>query len=210
MSSAPDPGPPPSPDWVSRGAEKLRAALDAFALDVTGLVAADLGCSTGGFTDCLLRAGAKHVFAVDTAYGQFAWRLRQDPRVTLMERTNALHVTPPGPVDLVVIDLGWTRQRLALPAARRWLPPGGAGRIITLVKPHYEIDKTELKRLGHRGVLPGPVALEVVERVQAEIPALGFTLLGTTPSPLRGNSGNAEWLALLAPSAPVTPTPGLP
>lgn len=195
----------PEPPWASRGAEKLRAALDAFALDVRGLIVADLGCSTGGFTDCLLRAGASRVCAVDTAYGQFAWRLRHDPRVTLLERTNALHVAPPELVDLVVIDLGWTRQRLALPAAGRWLRPGGDGRIITLVKPHYEIDKAELKRLGHRGVLPEPVSQAVFQRTLDEVPGFGFAVMGSIPSPIRGNSGNAEWLALLAARAPGVP-----
>jgi 23S rRNA (cytidine1920-2'-O)/16S rRNA (cytidine1409-2'-O)-methyltransferase len=112
--------------FVSRGGLKLRHALGEFGIDPAGLTCADLGCSTGGFTDCLLRAGAARVYAVDTAYGELAWSVRTDPRVRVMERTNALHAEPPeGGVDLVVIDLGWTKQALAVPAALRWLKPGG-------------------------------------------------------------------------------------
>lgn len=168
----------PNPDpFVSRGGLKLAAALDAFGLDPRGLRCADLGCNVGGFTDCLLQRGAAHVFAVDTSYGTLAWKLRNDPRVTVLERRNALHLDPRSALDaaasdagnhacdLVVIDLGWTRQRLALPAAIRWLrvprpdaddraddraedrlagcspsPRPAAPRIITLIKPHYEHD----------------------------------------------------------------------
>ncbi|NJO55814.1 MAG: hypothetical protein HC834_05040 [Rhodospirillales bacterium] len=144
--------------YVSRGGLKLAAALEAIPLSVQGLTCADLGCSTGGFTDCLLQQGAARVYSVDTAYGQFAWKLRQDKRVTLLERTNALHMNPWKPerrckgladfagVDWVVIDLGWTKQKLAIPAAVRWLRQDDAGDavanpsrgIITLIKPQYE------------------------------------------------------------------------
>jgi predicted rRNA methylase YqxC with S4 and FtsJ domains len=109
------------PTYVSRGGQKLRHAIAEFGLDVTGLVCADLGCSTGGFTDCLLQHGASKVFAVDTAYGQLAWKLRKDPRVVVMERSNALHTKPAEEVDLVVVDLGWTTQRQLLPIAASWL-----------------------------------------------------------------------------------------
>jgi 23S rRNA (cytidine1920-2'-O)/16S rRNA (cytidine1409-2'-O)-methyltransferase len=198
--------------YVSRGGLKLRHALDAFHLDVAGLRCADLGASTGGFTDCLLQAGAAHVISVDTAYGQFAWKLRNDPRVTLLERSNALHVLPPEPVDLVVIDLGWTPQRLAIPAALRWLRPGGAGggggggRIISLVKPHYELDADESRRLLRDGVLPDADAERTVERVLASMSSLGAGVLASTRSPIEGSKGksrgNAEWLVLLRPSPP--------
>ena len=124
----------PECPYVSRGGLKLRHALDAFRIDVSGLECADLGCSTGGFTDCLLQCGAKSVVAVDTAYGQLAWKLRKDPHVIVRERENALHAPPPsGGVDLVVVDLGWTPQKLLIPAALKWLRPGG--KIITLIKP---------------------------------------------------------------------------
>ncbi|MDX2148723.1 MAG: SAM-dependent methyltransferase [Planctomycetota bacterium] len=123
--------------FVSRGGVKLRHALDAFTIDARGLVCADLGASTGGFTDCLLQAGVARVHALDTAYGELAWKLRNDPRVVVRERTNALYAEPPAEgVALVVVDLGWTPQRLVVPAALRWLAPGG--RIISLIKPHYE------------------------------------------------------------------------
>src|SRR6185295_13774631 len=103
---------------------KLAHALAEFHLDVRALACADFGCNVGGFTDCLLRAGATSVIAVDTGYGMLAWTLRNDPRVTVMERTNALHASPPDdPVDLVAVDMGWTPQRHAIPAAIRWIKP---------------------------------------------------------------------------------------
>lgn len=187
-------------NYASRGGEKLRHALDHFHIDPAGLVCADLGASTGGFTDCLLRAGAARVYAVDTAYGQLAWKLRNDPRVVVMERTNALHAEPPADgVDLAVIDLGWTRQSLAVPAAVRWLRPGG--RIITLIKPHYEIDRADFARLARHGVLPDDEAERIVNQVVHGLRAAGHAVAALTRSPVRGGSkrstGNAEWLALI-------------
>jgi len=207
-----DPGPervpePDAPAFVSRGGLKLLHALDAFALDVSGLIAADFGCSTGGFTDCLLQRGAARVHAIDTAYGELAWKLRQDPRVTVHERSNALHLEPPdmvterGGVDLVVIDLGWTKQAKALPAAARWLKPGGA--VVSLVKPHYEATKDELPE---GAVLDTALAQRIAERVRDEIPEMGFEVLDFTKSPVLGGAvgkrrkrkgkGNPEWLVL--------------
>lgn len=189
----------PLHSYVSRGGLKLRHALDHFALDIAGWRGADLGASTGGFTDCLLRAGAVHVVSVDTAYGQFAWRLRNDPRVTLLERTNALHVEPVELVDIVVMDLGWTPQRLAVPAALRWLHDHG--RIVTLIKPHYELRPEERRELLTAGVLEEGDAAAVAERVMGELPSLGVRVLGATASPIEGSKGkargNREWLALL-------------
>ena len=185
----------PTNPYVSRGGLKLRHALTEFGVDPSGLVCADLGASTGGFTDCLLQAGAARVYSVDTAYGEFAWKLRNDPRVTLMERTNALHATPPADgVDLVVVDLGWTPQRLLVPAALAWLKPGG--RIISLIKPHYE--DPERARSSPRGVLGDEDAQAITQRVVGELPALGVA--GLARSPVLGGSkgkGNAEWLVLL-------------
>ncbi|CAG0999243.1 16S/23S rRNA (cytidine-2'-O)-methyltransferase TlyA [Phycisphaerales bacterium] len=184
--------------YVSRGGLKLRHALDEFRIDPAGLTCADLGASTGGFTDCLLQAGAARVFAVDTAYGEFAWKLRNDPRVTLMERTNALHAAPVERVDLVVLDLGWTPQRLAIPEAMRWLKPDG--RVITLIKPHYE-HKVRGGELPRGGVLEEALAAEIARQVTTDLPALGVRVLGITKSPIAGGAkarGNAEWLALLA------------
>ena len=209
------PGSPNQPDdpaarYVSRGALKLEHALREFGVDPAGLVCVDMGCSTGGFTDCLLRHGAARVYSVDTAYGQLAWKLRSDERVVVMERTNALHAEPPGDVragggvDLVVIDLGWTRQDKAVPAALRWVKPDG--RVITLIKPHYEADRSAL---GGGGVLADDDAERVACTVRDAMPALGADVLGFVESPILGGAvsgkrkrrggGNREWLALLAP-----------
>lgn len=194
--------------FVSRAGAKLEHALEEFKLDVTGLRCADFGCNVGGFTDCLLQRGAKHVIAIDTGYGALAWKLRQDPRVETRERTNALHAeAPAGGVDLVVLDLAWTPQRLAIPAALKWLAPGG--RIITLIKPHYEL-RDEEKAWLDRGFLPHERVPGVVTRVEAEMPALSATVLGSTQSPLVGGKtskkagvpGNIEWLTLLEACAP--------
>ena len=189
------------PTFVSRGGLKLHHALAEFAISPKGMVCADLGCSTGGFTDCLLQAGAAKVHSVDTAYGELAWKLRQDARVVVTERTNALFAVPPeGGVELVVVDLGWTTQRRLIPAALKWLR--GGGRIITLIKPHYEA-KEFGNELGPKGVIDDGVAKNITDRVVAEFPGLGLTLLGLTISPIRGgkekSTGNAEWLALLSP-----------
>jgi 23S rRNA (cytidine1920-2'-O)/16S rRNA (cytidine1409-2'-O)-methyltransferase len=191
-----------APQYVGRGGLKLRHALDVFSIDPRGLVCADLGANVGGFTDCLLRAGAARVYAVDTGYGTLAWKLRNDPRVKVMERTNVLHAQPPEPVDLIAIDLGWTPQRHALPAALRWLKPGG--RVITLIKPHYELGKDEQRELLQGGVLEEPAAEQIARRVYDQVPALGLQPLGLTRSPIQGGAakgnkrGNAEWLALLS------------
>jgi 23S rRNA (cytidine1920-2'-O)/16S rRNA (cytidine1409-2'-O)-methyltransferase len=194
--------------FVSRAGAKLEHALEEFKLDVTGLRCADFGCNVGGFTDCLLQRGAKHVTAIDTGYGALAWKLRQDPRVETRERTNALHAeAPAGGVDLVVLDLAWTPQRLAIPAALKWLAPGG--RIITLIKPHYEL-RDEEKAWLDRGFLPHERVPGVVTRVEAEMPALGAKVLGSTQSPLVGGKtskkagvpGNIEWLTLLEACVP--------
>lgn len=215
--------------YVSRGGLKLDAALQAFAFDPAGLTCADLGCSTGGFTDCLLQHGAAHVYSADTGYGVLAWKLRQDPRVTVLERRNALHLDPHEAVEdfpgcsLVVIDLGWTPQRLAIPAARRWLRTDQPGHIITLIKPHYEAsalaagqrpaDGREEASAGRcpaasgrkanshkrpKAILDDAEAAAVHQRVLGELPALGVEVLGDIISPIRGGKGgNVEYLALL-------------
>ena len=190
--------------FVSRAGIKLAAALDAFGLDVRGLCCADLGCQVGGFTDCLLARGAASVYAVDVSYGQLAWSLRQDRRVVVMERTNALYLDPWKQAnfagcDLVTIDLGWTRQKLAVPAALRWCRSDRPARIVTLIKPHYEAAATR----QHRGVLAAVEALEVAEQVLATMPQAGASVLKQMRSPIlgggRNRKGNTEYLALLAP-----------
>src|SRR5437773_5100228 len=129
--------------FVSRAGQKLEHALTSFGIDVKGLTCADLGCSTGGFTDCLLQHGAAKVYAIDTGYGVLDWKLRKDPRVVVMERTNAMHVELPELVDLVTIDVAWTKQRIILPAAARALSSTGA--VVTLIKPHYEAEPKMLR-----------------------------------------------------------------
>ncbi len=186
----------PEQSPASRGYHKLVAALDAFAVDPSGLTCADLGCSTGGFTDALIRAGAARVFSVDTAYGELAWHLRQDPRITVLERTNALHAPPPadaaGACDLVTIDLGWTRQERALPAALPWLKANG--QVITLVKPHYETG---------RHALTDAQADDIAHQVLQTVATSGWNVVQQMPSPLAGGKGkNREWLALLKPADP--------
>ena len=179
--------------FVSRAGAKLDAALDAFALDVAGLTCADFGCNVGGFTDCLLQRGAERVYAVDTGYGQLAWRLRNDTRVVVMERTNALHCPPPEPVDLVAADVAWTPQALIVPAAMRWLGPGG--RMVSLLKPHYELAKM-LRRKP-----PGPLGPARTNRVCMDVcdalARCGWAVRAVMRSALKGKGGNAEFLLLL-------------
>lgn len=201
--------------YVSRGGLKLQHGLREFRVDVKGLVCADLGASTGGFTDCLLKHGAARVYSVDTAYGELAWALRTDPRVVVIERANALHTAPmkevadAGGVDLVVIDLGWTKQQFAIPAALKWLKPGG--QIISLIKPHYEVG--DRSRAGGAAVVLDETEAEVItRRVSEQMPEWGARTVALTKSPVLGGAlsgkkkgkgaGNAEWLALVEPVAP--------
>ncbi len=190
--------------FVSRGGQKLDAALEAFELTVRGLFCADLGAHVGGFTDCLLKHGASRVYSLDTSYGVLAWSLRKDERVVAVERENGLHFDPLSldgftPCDLVTIDLGWTRQRHAIPAALRWLKDGREGRIIALIKPQYEAAPSARKS----GVLDEDTARRVCTRVLDTMPDLGVRVLNHLRSPLRGGQsrkrvGNVEYLALLA------------
>ena len=189
MSDVPDQSNAASPSFVSRAGGKLLHALTTFGADVTGLRCADFGCNVGGFTDCLLQAGASHVYAVDTGYGTLAYTLRSDDRVTVMERTNALHCDPPDDlVDLVVIDLAWTPQRHALPAALRWLKADGM--ILTLVKPHYELDSEEKKTLLVDGRLAHDEAERILSRVCEHMPEWGFEPLEWTRSPMTGRKSS--------------------
>jgi len=180
------------PRFVSRGGEKLEAALRRFGLDVRGWVAADVGASTGGFTDCLLQRGAARVYAIDVGYGQLAWRLRNDPRVVVMERTNARYLERlPEPVDLVTVDVSFISLRLILPRAVGWLKP--KGQVIALIKPQFEAGRREV---GKGGVVRDPaVHRAVLERVLTAAADLGLGLRGLMPSPLLGPAGNVEFLA---------------
>ena len=186
--------------FVSRAGFKLDHALREFEFSVEGLSCADLGCNVGGFTDCLLQHGAKKVFAVDTGYGTLAWKLRSDDRVITMERTNALHLDPPEIVDLVVIDLGWTPQALALPVAARWAQ---GGHMISLIKPHYELTNDEKKDESvSSGLLEASVE-RVLNRVRETCRSLSLEILDETVSPVKGKkssrkgSGNTEHVMLL-------------
>ncbi len=174
---------------------KLEHALAHFGLDVAGKTCADLGSNTGGFVDCMLKRGAAKVYAVDTGYGVLDYKLRKDPRVVVMERTNAMHVTLPEKVGVVTIDVAWTKQRHILPAAKRLLAEGGF--VVTLIKPHYEARAEQLKK----GILPESEVAGVVDAVKEEIAAAGFAVRGIVDSPILGAKGNKEVLAWLVPMA---------
>ena len=179
------------PRFVGRGGEKLDAALVRFGLDVTGAVAADVGASTGGFTDCLLQYGASRVYAIDVGYGQLAWRLRNDPRVVVMERTNARYLENlPEPVDVVTADVSFISLDLILPAAICWLRP--RGQVVALIKPQFEAGRRDV---GKGGVVRDPeVHRRVLEQAVSMATELGLGLRGLMPSPLRGPAGNVEFL----------------
>lgn len=181
--------------FVSRAGLKLATALDAFELSVAGLVCADFGCNVGGFTDCLLQRGAQKVFAIDTGYGVLAWKLRKDPRVVVMERTNILRADPPESVDLVVADVGWTPQRLILPTAGKWLKPGG--QVVSLLKPHYEASANSPGRSPKQHVLSAEEARAQCLATCSELSQQGWLVRAVVPSPLRGQSGNTEFLLLV-------------
>jgi 23S rRNA (cytidine1920-2'-O)/16S rRNA (cytidine1409-2'-O)-methyltransferase len=180
--------------YVSRGGVKLAAALDVFAVDLTGAICADVGASTGGFTDALLQHGAARVYAIDVGYGQLDWRLRQNPRVVVMERTNARYLeTLPEPVNLVTIDASFISLKLLLPAAVKWLTL--PGEVIALVKPQFEAGRTQV---GKGGVVKDKaIHHQVLTEVADYAVGLGLTILGLTRSPITGPAGNHEFLIWL-------------
>ena len=207
------------PRFVSRGGEKLDAALEAFALDVAGWVCADVGASTGGFTDCLLQRAAAKVYAIDVGKGILHWKLRNDPRIVVMEETNARYVESlPEPVSLVTVDASFISLKILLPVIRKWFSPsspspasfaehsrspgaragfrGGEGNIIALIKPQFEAGRKDVARGD--GVIRDPgihkqVLLDVLGFAQKE----GFQIRGLIKSPLLGPKGNAEFLVWL-------------
>ena len=175
--------------YASRAGEKLEHAIKEFSAKVNNLVCADFGSSTGGFVDCLLQNGAQKVYAVETGYGTLDWKLRNDPRVVVMERQNAMHIVLPEKVDFITIDTSWTKLEKVVPNALLNLKP--EGRIITLVKPHYEADQPRLIK----GKLPEESIPEVLNEVKGKLKALGLELLGETESPILGEKGkNKEFL----------------
>lgn len=205
--------------FVSRGGLKLQSALENFKVDVSGKVVLDVGSSTGGFVDCLLQNGALRVYSVDTAYGELAWKLRNDPRVVVMERTNILHLESlpsvilgsdsdsriqkrswtsqddtEDKVDLITIDASWTKLELILPVVQKFLKPGA--KIVALLKPHYQANKRDLLK----GVLPKEIAEQVKAEVIERVEDLGFRVQDVIESPILGGGGNTEYLLKISPS----------
>ena len=192
--------------YVSRGGLKLEKALRDFCVDPTGYVCSDSGASTGGFTDCLLQQGAKKVFAIDVGYGQLAWKIRSDPRVVVMERTNIRYVTPEDlgeALDLSVVDVSFISLKIVLPAIQKLLKP--TGQVLCLIKPQFEAGK---ELVGKKGVVRDPAVHEQVVQNFVDLAAeLGFTLRNLTFSPVKGPEGNIEFLGHLAmqPGGAVSP-----
>lgn len=182
--------------YVSRGGLKLEKALRDFRVNPTGFVCSDSGASTGGFTDCLLQQGASKVFAIDVGYGQLAWKIRSDPRVVVMERTNIRYVTPEDlgePLDLSVVDVSFISLKIVLPAIQKLLKP--TGQVLCLIKPQFEAGREEV---GKKGVVRDPkVHLEVLESFLDFVPGAGFTVMGLDYSPIKGPEGNIEYLGYL-------------
>jgi 23S rRNA (cytidine1920-2'-O)/16S rRNA (cytidine1409-2'-O)-methyltransferase len=192
-----------APRYVSRGGDKLAAALAAFPVPVKDAICADVGASTGGFTDCLLQHGAARVHALDVGYGQLDYRLRSDPRVVVMERTNARYLaTLPERVTLVVADVSFISLRLLFPVFRDWT--AGSAHLIVLVKPQFEAGKGQV---GKGGVVRDPaVHRSVLRDVLDAAVASGYAVRGLIPSPLKGPSGNVEFLAWLAAGSDAAPS----
>ena len=182
--------------YVSRGGLKLEAGLRETGLDVTGMVCLDVGASTGGFTDCLLQHGAARVFAVDVGYGQMAWSLRTDPRVTVIERTNIRHMPRDvldTAVDLVTIDTAFISLKIVVPAVRKFMRPEAA--ILALIKPQFEVGKGQV---GKGGVVRNPVLRQqVVSELTEFFKDSGLVTKAVIPSPIRGPKGNREFIAYL-------------
>ena len=178
--------------YASRAGEKLEWAMEKFGVTAGGLTCADFGTNTGGFVDCLLSHGTVKCYAVETGYGVLDWKLRNDHRVVAMERTNAMRVSLPEKVDLLTVDVSWTRLAKILPNALANLKPDG--KIIALVKPHYEAEPKHLRK----GKLPEEFIPEVLAGVKAQIQTLGLQILGECESPIVGEkAGNKEFLLLL-------------
>lgn len=182
--------------YISRAGEKLQHALTTFDISVKDKICADFGSSTGGFVDCLLQNGAKKVYSVDVSYGELAWNLRNDERVVVMERTNAMHVQLPEKVDFISVDTGWTKQEKVIPNALENIKDGGI--IISLIKPHYEAPKQYL----YKGKLKEEHIDEVIEKAKQDIEGMGGKVIQIIESPIEGKKGeNKEFLALIKKAA---------
>lgn len=190
-----------SKPFVSRGGEKLAAALDAYSMAPQGMICLDVGCSTGGFTDCLLQRGAARVYAVDVGYGQFDWRLRKDPRVVLIERTNIRYMSPsaaPEPIDLAVIDVSFISLTKVLPPIIPFLR--SPARVVALIKPQFEVGKGQVGRGGV--VRDDTQRAEAAQRVVRFAEEIGLRAVGTVASPIKGKKGNQEILAIFEYNTP--------
>ncbi len=181
--------------YVSRGGLKLEGALEDLQIDVTGKVCADVGASTGGFTDCLLQHGAARVYAIDVGYGQLAWKLRTDPRVVVMDRVNIRHLPSlPEPIDLATIDASFISLELILPTVQKLLQP--RGEVVALVKPQFEAGR---EQVGKGGIVRDPhVHRAVLAKIAHSAVENGWRLLGITRSPLTGAEGNVEFFVHLS------------
>ena len=184
--------------FVSRGGEKLAAALDAFSVNVQNLVCADAGASTGGFTDCLLQNGAAKVYAIDVGHGILDWKLRNDPRVVVMERTNARHVEKlEEPLGLVVIDASFISLKVLLPVIKGWFSSDKSrGEVIALIKPQFEAKREEVSR-GKGVIRDAEIHKRVLDEILSFAKEKGFTLQGLIRSPIQGPKGNIEFLVWL-------------
>lgn len=181
------------PPYVGRGGLKLEAALREFRVDVSGRTAMDVGASTGGFTDCLLQHGCTKVYAIDVGYGQLAWKLRQDPRVVLIERTNIRRMDPDriaDPVDIAAIDVSFISLEKVIPPVLRFLAP--KGELIALIKPQFEVDKGQV---GKGGIVKDEAArTAAVDKIRTFMQNAGLEVRGVIPSPITGQDGNVEFL----------------
>ncbi len=187
----------PPAEFVSRGGEKLQAALEEFKIFPEGLVCADVGASTGGFTDCLLQGGAARVYAVDVGYGILDWGLRNDDRVVVLERTNARELERLSePVTLITADVSFISLKKILPSLRGWYPPGG-GQAVLLVKPQFEATRNESAQ-GAGVIFDPSIHRRVLQEVLGFAQKKGYEVRGIIRSPLRGPAGNQEFLAWLS------------
>ena len=184
------------PPYVSRGGLKLEAGLNAFEVDVNGFLCLDVGASTGGFTDCLLQHGASHVFAVDVGYGQLAWKIRQDPRVDVIERMNIRYMPYEAiglEVDLATVDVSFISLKKVIPAVLKFMKKGGT--IIALIKPQFEVGKNNV---GKGGVVRDPdLHHQVIADLTVFFSGIGLKCRGCIPSPILGPKGNREFLIYL-------------
>jgi 23S rRNA (cytidine1920-2'-O)/16S rRNA (cytidine1409-2'-O)-methyltransferase len=187
--------------YVSRGGFKLAAALDRFPIPIENAICADVGASTGGFTDCLLQRGAARVYAIDVGYGQLNWKLQTDPRVVIMDRTNARYVeSMPEPIDVAVVDASFISLRLILPAVLKWMQTeanGAGAHVVALIKPQFEAGRD---KVGPGGVVRDPaIHAEVLRTMWETVSAIGFSPIDLIRSPIEGPAGNIEFLAWLRP-----------